>query len=124
MARYLLSVMGRQDNPEFGGYGSAEEMHAAMAATGAFNDRLEAEGVLVFVDGLEAPDTATVVDGRGAEAILTDGPFIESKEGLNGLWIIDVPDLDAALKVAAEASHVCRERVEVRPFATAFAQTA
>lgn len=122
MARYLLSVIGRQDNPDFGGYGSAEEMHKAMSAIGAFNDRIAADGVLVFVDGLADPQTATVVDGRGSDPILTDGPFIESKEGLNGLWIIDVPDLDAALKIATEASHVCRELVEVRPFATAFPQ--
>ncbi|WP_345751843.1 YciI family protein [Microbacterium rhizophilus] len=117
MARYLLSVMGRQDHTAFGGYDSEEEMREGMAETGAFNARLAERGVLVFVDGLEAPATATVVDGRGSAPILTDGPFIESKEGLNGLWIIEVPDLDEALTIAQEASRACRELVEVRPFA-------
>jgi len=117
MARYLLSVMGRQEYTEFYGYASADEMREAMAATEAFNERLADAGVLVFVDGLEEASTATVVDARGDEPLFSDGPFIEAKEGLNGLWIIDVPDLDAALRIASEASHVCRERIEVRPFA-------
>ena len=58
-----------------------------------------------------------MVDGRGGEPLLTDGPYIESKEGLNGLWVIDVPDLDAAVKLAAAASRACRGAIEVRPFA-------
>lgn len=119
MAQYLLSVIGPSDYTGFGTYSSEEEMREAMAATGEFNERLRAEGSLVFVGGLEAPSTATVVDGQGAEPLLVDGPYVESKEGLNGLWVIDVPDLDAALKLAAEAALVCRGRIEVRPFAEA-----
>ncbi|WP_281282069.1 YciI family protein [Rarobacter faecitabidus] len=48
--------------------------------------------------------------------MLTDGPFVESKEYINGLWIIDVPNRDDALGVAVEASRVCRGSVQVRPF--------
>lgn len=119
MTKYLLSVIGQADQGEYGTYQSEEEMRAARHATGVFNDGLRERGVLVFVDGLKGVHTATVVDARGDEPILTDGPYIESKEVLNGLWIIDVPDLDEALKIAAEASHVCGERLEVRPFASA-----
>ncbi|WP_309069509.1 YciI family protein [Microbacterium sp.] len=117
MAHYLLSVIGPSDYTGFGTYASEEEMREALAETGAFNDRIRAEGSLVYVGGLDAPDTATVVEGRGAEPLFTDGPYVESKEGLNGLWVIDVPDLDAALRIATEASRVCRGPVEVRPFA-------
>ncbi|MEZ3159570.1 YciI family protein [Microbacterium sp. BWT-B31] len=117
MTRYLLSVIGPAERSQFGAYGSADEMREAMAATGAYNDVLRERGVLVFVDGLAPADTATVVDGTGPEPIFTDGPYIESKEVLNGLWIIDVPDLDEALKIATEASRVCRGTIEVRPFA-------
>jgi hypothetical protein len=87
-----------------------------MAAIDAFNDRLEAEGHWVFAGGLESPSTATVIDNRGGEAVFTDGPFLESKEHLAGFWIIEAPDLDVALKLAAEGSLHCNRRVEVRPF--------
>ena len=83
----------------------------------AFNDRLVAEGHWVFAGGLAAPGTATVIDNRGGEALFTDGPFVESKEYLGGLWIIEAADLDVALKLAAEGSRACNRKVEVRPFA-------
>ena len=87
-----------------------------MTAIDAFNDRLIAEGHWVFAGGLGAPSSATVIDNRGEEAMFTDGPFRESKEYLAGFWIMDAPDLDAALKLAAEGSKACNRKVEVRPF--------
>jgi len=48
--------------------------------------------------------------------VFTDGPFVESKEFLNGFWIIEAPDLDVALKLATEGSKACNRKVEVRPF--------
>ncbi|WP_129668569.1 YciI family protein [Phytoactinopolyspora endophytica] len=87
-----------------------------MAAINAFNDRLKAEDHWVFAGGLASPDTATIIDNRGEEAMFTDGPFLESKEHLGGFWIIQAPDLDVALKLAAEGSKACNRRVEVRPF--------
>jgi hypothetical protein len=84
---------------------------------GMINDGLRAEGSWVFAGGLGSPDTATVIDNRGAgEAIVTDGPFVESKEYLAGFWVIEAPDLDVALKLAAEGSKACNRKVEVRPF--------
>ena len=85
------------------------------AAIDVFNDRLQAEGHWVFAAGLEAPSTATVIDGRGGEPLFTDGPFVESKEYLAGFWIIQAPDLDVALQLAAEGSKACNRKVEVRP---------
>jgi hypothetical protein len=81
-----------------------------------FNDRLQAEGYWVFAGGLGGPGTATVIDSRGGEALFTDGPFVESKEFLIGFWIIEAPDLDVALTLAAEGSRACNRKVEVRPF--------
>jgi hypothetical protein len=86
-----------------------------MADIDAFNDRLEAEGHWVFAAGLGLPSTATVIDNRGGEPVFTDGPFVESKEYLAGFWIIKAPDLDVALKLAAEGSKHCKRKVEVRP---------
>ena len=87
-----------------------------QAAIDVFNDRLMAEGHWVFAGGLGAPSSAAVIDNRGEEAMVTDGPFLESKEYLAGFWIIDAPDLDVALKLAAEGSKACNRKVEVRPF--------
>ena len=89
---------------------------AEMAAIDVFNDRLRAEGHWVFAGGLGSPSTATVIDNRDGEAVFTDGPFLESKEHLAGFWIIEAPDLDLALELAAEGSKACNRKVEVRPF--------
>jgi len=105
--QYLVSVVF--DRP-----GMATEQEEA--AIDVFNDRLVAEGHWVFAGGLGAPDTATVIDNRGGQALLTDGPFVESKEFLAGFWIIEAADLDVALKLAAEGSKACNRKVEVRPF--------
>lgn len=82
VARYLLSVYGPAEPTTFGTYPSREEMLEAFADTGAFNDRLQSEGRLVFADGLEQASTATTVDGRGERPTFTDGPYLETKEHL------------------------------------------
>lgn len=117
MAQYLMSVHGPAERTEFGSYPSEEDMKQAMADTGVFNDRLQEDGYWVFAGGLAPVDTATVVDGQGGEPVVTDGPYLESKECLGGFWVIEAADLDVALTLAAEGSKACRAKVEVRPFA-------
>jgi hypothetical protein len=116
MAQYLLSVHGAHTDNEIGVYASKEEAEAAMAATGVFNQRLMDEGHWVFAGGLEPASTATVVDGTMDSPVLTDGPYLESKEHIGGFWVIEAPDLDTALRLAADGSRACRGKVEVRPF--------
>ncbi len=118
MPKYLLSVYGPAERNEFSDYPSKEAMLQAFEDTGAFNDMLVAEGHFVFADGLEQASTATVVDGQGDQPTFTDGPYLESKEHLGGFWVIEAPDLDMALRLAAEGSKACRGKVEVRPFQT------
>jgi hypothetical protein len=105
--QYLVSVIDDRT-------GSATSTE--MAAIDAFNDRLEADGHWVFAGGLSSPSAATVIDNRDGEAVFTDGPFLESKEYLAGFWVMEAPDLDVALKLAAEGSKACNRKVEVRPF--------
>ncbi|MBT1003676.1 hypothetical protein KIH31_13800 [Paenarthrobacter sp. DKR-5] len=105
--QYLVSVINDR-----AGLATPEE----MAAIDEFNDRLQVEGHWVFAGGLGAPGSATVVDNRGAEAVVSDGPFLESKEFLAGFWILDAADLDEALRVAAAGSKACNRKLEVRPF--------
>ena len=121
MAKYLLSVFGPESDYEKDNYGyeSQEQMQQAFADTEAFNSKLQEQGYFVLGEGLEAPKTATVVDGLGDKPVFTDGPFAESKEYIGGFWIIDVPHRDVALQLAAEASKACIGKVEVRPMMTA-----
>ncbi len=91
---------------------TADEMHHIDA----FNDRLRADGHWVFAGGLGAPSLSTLVDGRRSDAMLSDGPYAETKEWLSGFWIVEAVDLDVALKLAAAGSKACNRRVEVRPF--------
>ena len=106
MPQYLISVLD-----ETAGTATAEE----MAAIDVFNEQLQADGQWVFAAGLGLPHTATVIDSRGAEAVLTDGPFVETKEFVAGFWIIEAPDLDVALRLATLGSKQCNRRVELRP---------
>lgn len=105
--RYLVSVIDDKTSP-----GSTDR----MPAIDEFNERLIAAGHWVFAGGLADTEAATVIDNRGEEPIISDGPFVESKEYLAGLWVWDAPDLDVALKLATEASKVCDRKIEVRPF--------
>jgi hypothetical protein len=105
--QYLVSVIDD---------GSGPDTPKEQAAIDVFNDRLQAEGYWVFAGGLATPAAATVIDNRGEEAMVTDGPFLESKEYLAGFWIMEAADLDVALKLAAAGSKACNRKIEVRPF--------
>ena len=104
--QYLVSVINDADD-----LATSEE----MAAIDVFNDRLQAEGHWVFAGGLGSPSSATVIDNRGGETMITDGPFLESKEHIVGFWVMEAADLDVALRLAAEGSKACNRKVEVRP---------
>jgi hypothetical protein len=112
MTQYLLSV----HHAEGAAPPAPEAIQAIYAAVNAFNAEVRDAGAWVFAGGLEPPDTATVVRIDGAEAVLTDGPFAESKEQIGGFWVIDAPDLDAALAWAEKGARACANPVEVRPF--------
>ena len=120
MTKYLMSVFGPESDYEkdFYGYESQEQMQQSFADTEAFNKKLQEQGYFVLGEGLEAPKTATIVDGMGEKPLFTDGPFAEAKEYMAGFWIIDVPDRDTALNLAAEASKACIGKVEVRAMMT------
>jgi hypothetical protein len=107
MTQYLISVL--HDSADLA---TDEE----AAAIDVFNDQLRADGNWVFAGGLTAPASATVVDDRRGAAVVTDGPYAESKEHIIGFWIVEAPHLDAALKLAAAGSRACNRRVEVRAF--------
>jgi len=111
MTRYLLSIYqpeGPPPAPEFIGQVAAD-LHE-------LNSELKAAGAWVFTGGLHGSSASTVVRGGKRDIVITDGPFIEGKEHIGGFWIIDAPDLDAALKWAEKATQATTLPIEVRPF--------
>ena len=95
-----------------------EERAAWEADDAAFNAYLADLGCMVEGNGLHGPDTATTVQVKDGEAIVTDGPYAETTEVLGGYLVIDVEDLDAALDVAKRCPAARVGPLEVRPLRT------
>ncbi len=112
MTQYLMAVHSVDGEPPT----PAEEAEKMFKQVDAFNAQLQASGAWVFAGGLHPPTSATVVRVEAGQTITTDGPFAETKEQLGGFWVIEAPDLDAALALASQASAACMAPVEVRPF--------
>ena len=114
MARYLLSVHsveGEAAEPM-----TQEEMQQSWKQMGLLEEDMKSSGTWVFSGRLHGPDTATVVRVSDGEVLTTDGPFAESKEHLGGFYIIEAPDLDAAIGWAAKVTEAVGKPIEVRPF--------
>ncbi len=112
MTQYMISVYDVADAAP-----PTDEVIAQMYAdVDQFNKKVMAAGAWVFGGGLLPVSSTTVVKNDAGKVTMTDGPYAEAKEYLGGFWIIEAPDLDAALKWAAEGSEACRGAVEVRPF--------
>jgi hypothetical protein len=102
-----------------GSYGSIspEEMQKVMDGYWAFDDEIRQSKEHIVGEALQGTETATTVRVKGGEALTTDGPFAETKEILGGFYLVDVPDLDRALELAAKIpdAGVGNGAVEVRP---------
>jgi hypothetical protein len=112
MSQYLIAVQNGPDTRNR----PAGEMTEIVTAVGAVNQKAMDAGIFVFAGGLHDQSATTTVDPRSGKPELIDGPYLESKEYMGGFWVIEVPDLDAALEFSREAALACREVLEVRPF--------
>ena len=112
MTQYMMSVWYPQDADA----PSPDELERITRDVGAVHQALQDEGSWVFGGGLHDPTSATVVTSRGGRATTTDGPFAETKEVLGGFSVIDVADLDVALRWAERLSEATTCPIEVRPF--------
>jgi hypothetical protein len=112
MKQYLLSVCypaGSTPPPP-------EVLSKIASDVVALQKEMQTAGVWVFSGGLHASSSSTVLRQKGGEIVMTDGPFIESKEQIGGFTIVKVPDLDAALSWARKLARAITTPIEVRPF--------
>ena len=110
MPQYMLLIYGDPaDAP------GPDEQQAQMAHWMSYTQELQESGAMKAGDALERAEMATTVRVRDGETIVSDGPFAETKEILGGYYLLDVPDLDAALGWAAKMPNITYGSVEVRP---------
>lgn len=95
-------------------YGTPE-FNEMMAGFFAANEKMKADGVLVSGEGLQGTETATSLRIKSGKVETMDGPFAETREHLGGYYVVDVPDLDAALTYAALLPAASFGTIEVRP---------
>jgi hypothetical protein len=92
-----------------------EEIAGEMAGYNAFTERVRGDGSLQAGEALQPSVTATTVRVRDGQTVSTDGPFAETKEVLGGFYILEAPDLDAAISYAAMIPGAKRGSIEIRP---------
>jgi hypothetical protein len=112
--QYLLSMHSAESDAREAV--TDEQMQRFMDRVHTLEEEMRASATYVFGGALHGPDTATVVRVSGDDVLTTDGPFAESKEHLGGFYIIEAPDLDAALEWARKTSDAVSHAIEVRPF--------
>ncbi len=100
---------------EFAKRNDPEQAGAYWGGWNAFIGAMAQAGVIVKGDGLQGPHTATTVRLRDGRRLVEDGPFADTKEQLGGYFVIEVPDLDAAIAWAEKAPSAASASVEVRP---------
>ena len=116
--RYCL-LMHYQEGGEIGL--SEEDMAPAMAAFQAYADDLSAAGVLIGTEVLDSVVSTTTVTGRNGTAEIQDGPFADTKEKLGGIFVIEVDNLDEAIKWAQRNPANGWGSIEIRPVARTYA---
>ena len=109
--RYLLLIYGEESTAA----PDPAEAEQIMNEYWAYSEALAAAGVMKAGEALQESNTATTVRVKDTERVVTDGPFAETREVLGGFYLVDVPDLDAALDWAARCPGAKHGSIEVRP---------
>lgn len=110
MTQYLVAI----HHPD--GYDGSSEDEAMHRDIDRLNDEMVAAGIRLFVGGLKPAGEARAVRRRGRDLMITDGPYLETKEHIGGFWVLDLPNMDEALAWGRKAATACRANVEVRQF--------
>ena len=110
--QYLLLIY--RNDAEYTNIGAAERKQM-MADYGAFTQSIVQSGHFKAGDGLQPSTTATTVRVRDGKTLTTDGPFAETREQLDGYYLVEAKDLDTALGIAARIPGAKTGSIEVRP---------
>ena len=111
MNQYLISIYQPDGPPP-----ASIDLQGIMREVHALRDEMKKAGVWVFSGGLHDASTATVVQRKGEQTLVTDGPYVEGKEHLGGFTIVRAADLDEALEWARKTARIVPLPIEVRPF--------
>lgn len=112
MKKYLLSIC----YPAGSKQPAPAALQKIMRDVGAVQEEMQAAGAWVFSGGLDVPGTAKVVRHNGSKLSMTDGPFVESKELIGGITIVQTADLDTALEWGRKLAQATTTPIEVRAF--------
>lgn len=107
--KYMLLVYGVEDD------WTDEEREDCMQESAQLTHELHARQQYIAASPLQSVTMATSVRVREGRRLVTDGPFAETREQLGGYYVLDLPDLDAAIEVASRIPAVTRGTVEIRP---------
>jgi hypothetical protein len=111
MPQYLVAIY-HADN-----YDPSAESEAMVRDIDVLNEEMEAAGARFFAGGLQsAPHAKSLRKQPGGKVLITDGPYIETKEHIGGFWILDAANMDEAVAWGRKALVACRASVEVREF--------
>jgi hypothetical protein len=111
MTQYLVAIHHPDD------YDPSTEDEAMHRDIDALNDEMVVAGVTIFVGGLLPASSAKSLRLQpGGKVLVTDGPYLETKEHIGGFWVLEVANLEDALAWGRKAAVACRAPVEVRPF--------
>ena len=110
MTQYLVAIHHPDD------YDGSKESAEMIRDIDALNEEMQAAKAVVFVGGLHSARKAKSVRKRGSEVLVTDGPYLETKEHIGGFWVLECASMDAALEWGRKAAVACRAAVEVRAF--------
>ena len=110
MTQFLVAI----HHPD--GYDGSVETEAMSRDIDVLNEEMEAAGVRIFVAGLSAASNARSLRAQpDGKVLITDGPYLETKEHVGGFWVLRAANLDEALAWGRKAAVACRAPVEVRP---------
>jgi hypothetical protein len=110
--KYMLLIFGNESEARAI---SKPELAERIAAYRAYTDAMQQAGVLLASDRLQPVESATTVRVASGKTNVLNGPYAETREQLGGYYMIDVPDLDAALSWAARCPGAGHGAIEVRP---------
>jgi hypothetical protein len=111
MTQYLVAI----HHPD--GYDGSLEGEEMMRDIDALNEEMQAAGARFFAGGLRpVSDARSLRKQPDGKVLVTDGPYLETKEHIGGFWILECADMDEALAWGRKAVVACRAPVEVRPF--------